>query len=147
MNVLSSLSLAGCFLLLGINRISSIKKNTCALNDALSFITMVKNNIRFSMMDYESLIECGKKEGYSYISFENGVTLSKYAAKKAQADFLCFINKIGTTDETGQLMLCDEYLERFKGYYNESASNEKGRVKVVGALSVLSVVCAFLLGG
>jgi hypothetical protein len=99
------------------------------------------------MMDYESLIECGKKEGYSYISFENGVTLSKYATKKAQADFLCFINKIGTTDETGQLMLCDEYLERFKGYYNESASNEKGRVKVVGALSVLSVVCAFLLGG
>ncbi len=147
MNVLSSLCLAGCFLLLGINRIRTIKKNTCALNEALNFISMVKNNIRFSMMDYESLIECGKKEGYTYISFENGVMLSEFASKKARADFLCFINKIGTTDELGQMTLCDEYTERFKGYYNESASNEKGRVKVVGALSVLSVVCAFLLGG
>ncbi len=147
MNILSSLCLAGCFLLLGINRISTIKKSTSALNEAVSFITMVKNNIRFSMMDYDNLIECAKKEGYLYISFENGVALSKNTTRKAQADFLRFINKIGTTDETGQLTLCDEYLERFKGYYNESASNEKGRVKVVGALSALSVVCAFLLGG
>ncbi|MBO7179141.1 MAG: hypothetical protein J6V78_02260 [Clostridia bacterium] len=147
MNIISSLCLALCFVLLGVNRILNIKRNTLSLYEAVRFINMVKNNIRFSSMDYENLIKCGKMENFSFIDFSKGISLSAYASEKVRSEFLSFVNKIGTTDEAGQLSICDEYIERFKVFYNESASNEKGKVNIVGALSVLSVVCVLILGG
>lgn len=146
MSLLSSLCLAGCFVLLGVKRVCSIKRNTYTLYEILSFISTVKNNIRFSNMSYENLIEEAKKEDYKYINFNENITASCYVDKKVKADFTCFVNKIGTTDETGQLALCDEYTEKFKRYYNESVSGEKSRVNVVGAICILSVVCSLLLG-
>ena len=41
-----------------------------------------KNNIRFSSMNYDDLIECGKKEKFSFINFNDGVRLSEYASEK-----------------------------------------------------------------
>jgi hypothetical protein len=108
---------------------------------------MVKNNIRFSSMNYENLIECGKKEKFSFINFDDDVKLSKYVNEKVRLEFSGFVNKIGTTDSAGQLALCDEYIERFKAFYNESACNEKGKVNIVVSISVLSVVCVLILGG
>ncbi|MBQ6935456.1 MAG: hypothetical protein IJN49_02805 [Clostridia bacterium] len=147
MNSISSLCLGCCFILLGINRVLTIKRNTLSLYEAVRFINMVKNNIRFSSMNYDDLIECGKKEKFSFINFSNGVSLSEYASEKARREFMGFVNKIGTTDSVGQLSLCDEYIERFKGFYNESAGNEKGKVNIVISISVLSVVCVLILGG
>lgn len=98
-------------------------------------------------MNYDDLIECGKKEKFSFINFSNGVSLSEYASEKARREFMGFVNKIGTTDSVGQLSLCDEYIERFKVFYNESACNEKGKVNIVVSISVLSVVCVLILGG
>lgn len=147
MNIISSLCIAFCFVLLGVNRVLNIKRNTLSLYEAVRFINMVKNNIRFSSMNYDDLIECGKKEKFSFINFNDGVRLSEYASEKARREFLGFVNKIGTTDSVGQLSLCDEYTERFKAFYNESAGNEKGKVNVVISISVLSVVCVLILGG
>ena len=75
------------------------------------------------------------------------MTLSDYVSDKVRQEFSGFINKIGTTDSAGQLSLCDEYIERFKTFYNESACNEKGKVNIVVSISVLSVVCVLILGG
>ncbi len=147
MNLFSSVLLSLCFILLGVNRILSIKRNTLTLQEAIRFINSVKNNIRFSAMDYDTLVETAKKENYSYIEFENGISISKYAGKTAKKEFLSFTEKIGTTDSFGQFSICDEYIERFKELYNESVSSEKGKVNVVGAISVLSVVCVLILGG
>ncbi len=147
MNVTGSVCLSLCFILLGVNRVINIKRNTLSLYEAISFINMVKNNIRFSSMNYDGLIECGKKEKFSFISFDNGARLSKYVNENVRREFSGFVNKIGTTDSVGQLSLCDEYIERFKAFYNESACNEKGRVNVVISISVLSVVCVLMLGG
>ena len=98
-------------------------------------------------MNYDDLIECGKSEKFSFINFYDGVSLSSYASAKARQEFSGFVNKIGTTDSVGQLALCDEYIERFKSFYNESACNEKSKVNVVISISVLSVVCVLILGG
>ncbi len=147
MNLFSSVLLSLCFILLGVNRILNIKRNTLTLQEAIRFINSVKNNIRFSAMDYDTLIETAKKENYLYIEFEDGITISKYAGETAKREFLGFTEKIGTTDSFGQLSICDEYIERFKELYNESVSGEKGKVNVVGAISVLSVVCVLILGG
>jgi hypothetical protein len=147
MNIIFSLFISLCFILLGVNRILGVKRNTKALYEALQFINLVKNNIRFSSMDYENLIENAKKEQFSFISFEEGVRFSGCASENPQKEFSCFLEKIGTTDILGQMSICDEYIERFKGFYNESVKNEKGKVNVIGALSVLSVVCVLILGG
>lgn len=147
MNIITSLCLSLCFIFLGINRVINIKRNTLSLYEAISFINMVKNNIRFSSMNYENLIECGKKEKFSFINFDDDVKLSKYVNEKVRLEFSGFVNKIGTTDSAGQLSLCDEYIERFKVFYNESACNEKGKVNIVVSISVLSVVCVLILGG
>ncbi len=147
MNIISSLCIAFCFVLLGVNRVINIKRSTLSLYEAVKFINMVKHNIRFSSMNYDALIECGKKEKFAFIDFNEGVRLSEYASEKARQEFSGFVNKIGTTDSVGQLSLCDEYTERFKAFYNESACNEKGRVNIVISISVLSVVCVLILGG
>lgn len=147
MNIITSLCLSLCFIFLGINRVINIKRNTLSLYEAISFINMVKNNIRFSSMNYENLIECGKKEKFSFINFDDDVKLSKYVNEKVRLEFSGFVNKIGTTDSVGQLSLCDEYIERFKVFYNESACDEKSKVNVVVSISVLSVVCVLILGG
>ena len=123
------------------------KRNTLTLYEAIKFINFVKNNIRFLSMDYDSLIESAKKENYSYLDFSDGVSISKYVGEKVQREFLNFTGKIGTTDSSGQLSICDEYIEIFKEFYKESVKNEKGKVNVVGAISVLSVVCVLILGG
>lgn len=147
MNIVPTLLLSICFILLGVNRIINIKRNTLALCEVVEFINFVKNNIRFSSMNYENLVENAKKENYSFIEFENEITLSKYAGEKYRKEFLNFTEKIGTTDNCGQISICDEYIEKFKSFYNECQSSEKGKVNVVGAISVLSVVCVLVLGG
>jgi hypothetical protein len=147
MNIVSSIILAVAFILLGVNRIINIKKNTEALYEAVRFISSVKNNIRYLSMDYVSLVENAVNENYSYITFHPEITISDCVGEKVKGEFLQFVQKIGTTDEDGQLNFCDEYIERFKGFYNESASKEKSKVNVIGAISVLCVMCALVLGG
>ncbi len=147
MNIISSVLLAIVFVLLGVNRIINIKRNTSALYEAVRFISSVKNNIRFLSMDYVGLIENAIKENYSYISFGENIRISDCVGEKIQKEFLGFVEKIGTTDEEGQLILCDEYIERFREFYKESASKEKAKVNVVGAISALCVVCVLVLGG
>ncbi len=147
MNLFSSLLLSFVFVLLGVNRIINIKRNTRALYEAVKFMNSVKNNIRFLSMDYVTLIENAVKENYAYITFDKCITISDCVGEKIQKEFLEFTKKIGTTDEEGQLCLCDEYIERFREFYKESASKEKAKVNVAGAISVLCVVCVLVLGG
>lgn len=147
MSFVSSVLLSVVFVLLGVNRIVNIKKTTLALYEAVKFISSVKNNIRFLSMDYVTIIENAIKENYSYITFEEQISISDCVGEKIKGEFLSFVSKIGTTDEDGQLSLCDEYIERFKDFYKESASKEKAKVNVVGAISALCVVCVLVLGG
>ena len=70
-----------------------------------------------------------------------------YLYLKIQKEFSGFVERIGTTEEEGQLSICDEYIERFREFYKESASKEKAKVNVVGAISALCVVCVLVLGG
>ena len=147
MNLISSVLLSLVFVLLGLNRIINIKRNTSALYEAVKFINSVKNNIRFLSMDYVSLIENAKRENYSYLAFDEDISISDCVGEKIQKEFSAFTQKIGTTDEEGQLSLCDEYIQRFQEFYKESASKEKAKVNVVGAISALCVVCVLVLGG
>ncbi|MBR2877058.1 MAG: hypothetical protein IKC01_07965 [Clostridia bacterium] len=147
MNSVKVCIVACCVLLAGINRIMNIKKCSKALYEAIRFINLTKNNIRFSSMDYDGLVESGKKEGFSFISFDGNISISDCVGEKLKNEFESFVRKIGTTDETGQMSICDEYIEQFKNYYNEYKKNEKGKINVVGALSAFCVVCILILGG
>ncbi len=67
MNMINTFLLAGCIILTGINRVLNIKKCGKALYEIIRFINLVKNNIRFSSMDYEGLVASGKNEHYAFI--------------------------------------------------------------------------------
>ena len=82
MNIVSSIILAVAFILLGVNRIINIRRNTEALYEAVRFIGSVKNNIRYLSMDYVSLVENAVNENYSYITFHPEITISDCVGSK-----------------------------------------------------------------
>jgi hypothetical protein len=147
MNMINTFLLAGCIILTGINRVLNIKKCGKALYEIIRFINLVKNNIRFSSMDYEGLVASGKNEHYAFIELGESISVSDCVGERIKKEFCSFVEKIGTTDEAGQMSICDEYSERFKNYYNDYKKSEKEKINVVGAVSTLCVVCVLILGG
>ncbi len=145
MNIVSAVFLSSCFVLLGINRIINIKKETTALGEAVRFIDFVKNNIRYSSMNYENLVANGKKEGFKFIRFSNKIMLSDCVSEKYCREFSNFTEKIGRTDDLGQISLCEEYKERFSMFYKDSLSSQKGKMSVSSAVSVISVMAVMIL--
>ena len=63
------------------------------------------------------------------------------------AEFNSFIKNIGTTDQDGQISLCDEYKSRFEEALINRKSKDKEKLQVNTALSVfgaLTVLIFFL---
>lgn len=121
------------------------KKTTSALDDAVRFTELIKSELRFRRADFDSIYNYGKKQCYGGIVFENGgIKLSEHVEKKYAEDFKSFIDRIGTTDEFGQIALCDEYSERFSSALKERKREEKSKIQVNTALSVLCALCILI---
>ncbi len=121
---------------------------TNTLDEIIRFINLVRTEVHYTAADFENIFLKGKSQNYKYLSFsDNEIFLNKYAEDKVREEFKGFINKIGTTDEYGQIKLCEEYKERFEDLLTKRKINEKEKLQVNTALSIfgaLTVLIFFL---
>ena len=109
------LLLATLFLFSGALNVLKQVGTTKALEEIIGFISLVKTEVHYTTADFEKIFLKGKAQNYKYLSFyDNQIFLNKSAGERINEDFNSFINKIGTTDEEGQLNICQEYKERFE---------------------------------
>ena len=142
------LLLATLFLFSGALNILKQVDTTKALEEIIRFISLVKTEVHYTTADFEKIFLKGKAQNYKYLSFyDNQIFLNKSAGERINEDFNSFINKIGTTDEEGQLNICQEYKERFEEILRKRKIKEKEKLQVNTALSIfgaLSVLIFFL---
>ena len=142
------LLLATLFLFSGALNVLKQVGTTKALEEIIGFISLVKTEVHYTTADFEKIFLKGKAQNYKYLSFyDNQIFLNKSADERINEDFNSFINKIGTTDEEGQLNICQEYKERFEEILRKRKLKEKEKLQVNTALSIfgaLSVLIFFL---
>lgn len=141
-----------CFaiLFLSIGAINCLKQVSVikALEEIVSFISLIKMSVNYTSAGFDEIILSGKKQNYKYLSFsDNEIYLDKSVGDKLSGDFNSFINKIGTTDQDGQINICEEYRQRFQEKLFDLKIKEKEKIQVNTALSVfgaLTVLIFFL---
>lgn len=142
------LLLALTFLLSGVLNVLKQMRITIALEEIVGFINLVKTEVHYKIADFENIILRGKTQNYKYIAFsDSGISLDKSVGGNLGDDFDSFINKIGTTDEAGQISICEEYKGRFEEKLMKRKVKEKEKLQVNTALSLfgaLSVIIFFL---
>ena len=140
--------LALAFLSTGALNILKQIKITGAADEIIRFINLVRTEVHYTTADYENIFLKGKQQNYKYISFcNNEIYLDKSVGSGLASDFCGFIGKIGTTDYSGQLNICDEYKFRFEEALKKRRENENKKIQVNTALSLfgaLSVLIFFL---
>lgn len=136
------------FLLSGALNVLKQLRITKALDEIVRFIKLVKTEVHYTTADFEKLFLKGKAQKYKYLSFsDNQIYLDKSVGVKFCEDFNGFISKIGTTDDVGQLNICDEYKDRFEELLTNRKAKEKEKLQVNTALSLfgaLTVLIFFL---
>ena len=141
-------SLAILFLVSGLLNVLKQLKITNALDEIIRFISLVKTEVHYTTADFEKIFLKGKAQNYKYLSFsDNQIFLDKSVGVKFCENFKGFINKIGTTDEEGQINICEEYKERFEEILTKRKVKEKEKLQVNTALSLfgaLTVLIFFL---
>ena len=122
--------LAIAFVLSGVVNVLKQICVTKALDEIVRFIKLVKTEVHYTTADFDNIFLKGKAQGYKYISFsDDKIFLNKSAGKIIVDDFNGFINKIGTTDDVGQLNICDEYKERFEELLSKRRVKEKEKLQ------------------
>lgn len=148
MKTLFVVMLAAMFLFSGALNVFKQVRITKALDEIVRFVNLVKTEVHYTSADFESLFVKGKAENYKYLSFyDNQILLDKSVGIDFCEDFDGFINKIGTTDDAGQINLCQEYKERFEELLKNRKAKEKEKLQVNTALSLfgaLTVLIFFL---
>ena len=141
-------SFAILFLISGVMNVLKQLKITNALDEIVRFINLVKTEVHYTTADFEKILLKGKAQNYKYLFFsDNQIYLDKSVGVKFSEDFYGFINKIGTTDEEGQINICREYRERFEESLAKRKVKEKEKLQVNTALSLfgaLTVLIFFL---
>lgn len=137
--------LAGGFLLSGFFNVLRQIRITGALDEIVRFINLVKTELYYRTAEYEEIFSTGELQNYKYLSFSNGeIFVNAEVDEKINREFNTFIKRIGTTDENGQLSLCDEYKTRFEELLENRKTKEKERFQVNTALSVLGALCVLI---
>ena len=141
-------SLATLFLSSGILNVLKQLKITNALDEIIRFISLVKTEVHYTSADFEKILMRGKAQNYKYLSFSDGqIFLDEAVGVNFSEEFRAFIDKIGTTDEEGQINICKEYKERFEELLAKRKVKEKEKMQVNTAISIfgaLSVLIFFL---
>ncbi len=134
------------FLGIGIYDVLKQKRKTYVLDEIVRFVSFIKGELHYRISDFETLVESAKKQKYRYIKFDVlKIYPDECCDETVKSEFLQFVNRIGTTDTDGQIALCDEYISRFSEKLSERKVNEKSKIQVNAALSVLSALCVIIL--
>ena len=134
------------FLAVGVYDVFKEKRKTVALDEIVRFISFIKGELHYRTSDFETLVNSAKKQKYQYIKFDGlKIIPDEFCEKTVKSEFFQFVNRIGTTDTDGQISLCDEYISRFSDLLTQRKQNEKSKIQVNTALSVLSALCVIIL--
>ncbi len=137
--------LASGFLVSGLLNVTKQVKNTNTLDEILRFINLTKTEMFYRNAAFYDIYSKAKKENYKYLSFCDGeIYVNRTVDYKLSNEFKGFIGKIGTTDESGQMALCDEYKARFENELIIRKTNEKEKIQVNTALSVFGAVTVLI---
>lgn len=124
------------------------KKTTLAIEELISLAELFKNEMKYRKASYTDLLQLGKKQGYKHIYFnESEISLVCEEKGSLSKDFLRFTEKIGTTDEQGQIALCDEYEEKLRYLLTKQRAKEESKLQInlsLSFLGALSVVIIFI---
>ena len=146
MKTVFTLMLAAMVILAGLLNSREQRKITLTLDEITKCIAFIKSELTYRSADFESLYLNALKQNYRYIKLENGkISVDASVGKTYFQEFSTFVSAIGTTDEIGQLALCDEYSKRFYRYFEERQVKEKEKTQVNTAVSVLGAVCVLVL--
>lgn len=130
---------------IGFNEINKQKSVSRTLDEILRFINLYDAQLNYRKTDYAGLYGQAKDRGYKYISFSEGeISLLPDTRKDIQREFSEFLDKIGTTDTHGQLLLCREYSTLFGDMLSERKAQENSKIRVNLAVSVLCAVGVFI---
>lgn len=138
-------TLAMLFLLSGVLNVIKQIRTTLALDEIVRFINIVKTEVHYTTADFEKILLKGKAQNYKYLSFsDNHIFLDKSVGGNFYESFNSFISKIGTTDEEGQINLCEEYKDRFEELLSERKVKEKEKLQVNTALSLFGAITVLI---
>lgn len=148
MKTIFVLFIAISFLSFGFFNVIRQIKVTKALDEIVRFINFVKTELNYKKSEFLHIYSIGKKQKYKYLSFSDGQIYADDAVgTEIIEEFNSFVKKIGTTDQEGQLSLCDEYKSRFEELLINKKSKGKEKLQVNTALSIfgaLTVLIFFL---
>lgn len=141
-----------CFLvalsiiLFGVYDCIKFKKNTRITEEILSLLELFKNEINYRKASYSELLQAGEKQGFRYISFQNGkICLSCDNEHTVSKEFSHFTEKIGTTDAQGQVALCEEFTEKLRYILSKQRAVEDSKLQVNLALSFLGAISVIII--
>lgn len=131
--------------ILGLYDCLKFKKTTLLLEEIIDFICLFKNEMNYRRASYPDLIKLGEKQGYTYISFENNKPSVDNLACALTREFNQFAEQIGTTDDEGQITLCNEYKEKFSHLLKVQRSKEESKFQVNLSLSLLGAMSVIII--
>lgn len=133
------------FIISGVVNVAKQTKVTNALDEIIRFISLVKTEVHYTTADFEKIFLKGKAQKYKYLVFsDNQIYLNKSVGESFCDEFNGFINKIGTTDESGQINICEEYKERFDDVLTKRKEKEKEKMQVNTALSFFGALIVLI---
>lgn len=148
MKTIFVLFIALLFLSFGLFNVIRQIKITNALDEIVRFVSLVRTELNYRNSELLHIYSIGKKQNYKYLSFSDGqIYANDDVGQVIIEEFNSFIKKIGTTDQEGQMYLCDEYKSRFEEFLVCRKSKGKESLQVNTALSVfgaLTVLIFFL---
>ena len=145
MKIYACVLVAVSIIVYGIYDSLKYRKNTRAIEEILSFISMVANEIHYKNTSYPDLMLLGENQGYQYISFAGNEISVNCDVAIVKNDFLHFVEGLGTTDIQGQLSFCDEYSEKIKGTFDKRRAKEEARIQINISLSFLCAVSVIVV--
>lgn len=122
-----------------------VKKTTHLLEEIVDFIGLLKNEINYKKASYPDLMCIGKKQDYTYILFDKHKPEVSDINPDLSKEFLRFTEQIGTTDEQGQIAICNDYSEKFSRYLKNQRSKETSRLQVNLSLSILGALSVIII--
>lgn len=133
-------------ILFGVYDCMKFKKNTRIIEEILSLLELFKNEINYRKASYSELLQAGEKQGFRYISFQNGkICLDCDDGHMLSREFGHFTEKIGTTDTQGQVALCEEFTEKLRFLLDKQRAGEDSKLQVNLALSFLGAVSVIII--
>lgn len=140
MKAIGIVALVLCIVYAGAMQINEIKKKSVMLDEIIRFIHFLRTEMNYKATDFYTLCRKAEEKEYKYISFEENVCLNRCTIGEINNAFSEFVSNIGTTDNQGQIELCDVYIYQFSEMAQKSKNNERGKIRVSAAISVLCAV-------